>query len=64
MFGTYNRLRVHVYASDRAVIKAASLKLKKQFRHTRKDRVARHKFYRQMLDYHHEHQDLCREFRL
>lgn len=59
---TYGRLGVHVWASDREVIKAASTKLKNKF--NRAEREARHKFYRRMLEEHKAQQDLCWEFRL
>jgi hypothetical protein len=53
-----------VWASDRAVVKAASLKLKKFARTGRAHREARHAFYRQMLNYHHGDQRLVADFRL
>jgi hypothetical protein len=52
MFGTYNRLRVHVLASDLAVIKAASRKLARKARYARAQRNNRHAFYRAMLKEH------------
>ncbi len=60
--GTYNRLNVHVWASNREVIKAASTKLKRKF--DRKEREARHRFYRLMLEEHKAAQEICLEFRL
>jgi hypothetical protein len=50
MLGTYHRLNLPVWASNREVIKAASRKLK-NWRNP-KEREARHKFYRTMIDYH------------
>jgi hypothetical protein len=64
MFGTYCRLHVHVWASDREVIRAAQRKLKRSVRYARKHREARHAFYRTMLDYHHQGQKLVAEHRL
>lgn len=64
MFGAYTRLGVHVGASNRDVIRAASRKLKKRFRFARKHRAARHKFYRQMLRHHRDHRKLVRAFNL
>lgn len=59
---TYGRLNVHVWASNRQVIKAASTKLRDKF--NPKEREVRHKFYRLMLEEHKAHQELCLEFRL
>ena len=64
MYGTYCRLGVHVWAPDCAVIRAASRKLKRVARHSRKYRQERHAFYRRMLDCHRAEQTLCMEFRL
>lgn len=64
MFGTYERLNVHVFASNRAVIKAASQKLKPECRFSREHRRGRHVFYRNMLEYHAKSQNLVRNFRL
>lgn len=58
MFGTYQRLRVSVYASNREVIKAASRKLTKQAMRS-EYRKPRHEFYRQMLGHHVKARDLA-----
>jgi hypothetical protein len=63
MYGTYQRLNLHVGENNRAVIKAASRKLKRSIRFARKHRAARHAFYRQMLNYHHDARDLFVTFR-
>jgi hypothetical protein len=63
MFGTYCRLNVHVYASNREVIKAAKGKLAKSALGP-KDREARKRFYRTMLDYHRDARKMVTEFRL
>jgi hypothetical protein len=52
LYGTYCRLRVHVSASNRAVIKAASRKITREHRYGRAQRDARHAFYRAMLECH------------
>jgi hypothetical protein len=64
MFGTYCRLDVHVFATNREVIRAASLKLKKSVRYRHAHRDARHAFYRAMLDYHKTERALLVEYRL
>lgn len=58
MFGTYNRLGVHVSASNVDVIRAASRKLQRRDRYTRKHREARHAFYRVMLHQHEQAREL------
>jgi hypothetical protein len=63
VFGTYNRLNVHVGASDIDVVRAARRKLKKSVRRARVHREGRHAFYRKMLAYHHEARDLFIEWR-
>lgn len=60
MLGTYNRLNLHVSASPREVIRAASRKIKRSHRYAREHRADRHKFYRLMLDYHGEAGELFR----
>lgn len=62
--GTYNRLRVHVSASDRTVIRAARRKIARKHRRTREHAEGRKHFYREMLRLHHNWQDMCREFRM
>lgn len=64
MYGTYCRLRVHVMASDVAVIKAARKRIAKPHRTGRRMRTARHAFFRKMLQVHHDAQALVKEFRL
>ena len=53
-FGTYQRLNVHVMASNRTVIRAARKKIDKKFRRDpdSKVRAARKSFYLSMLEYH------------
>jgi hypothetical protein len=62
MFGTYQRLNVHVWASNREVIRATASK----FRDWRNpaEREARKHFYRVMLMYHKDEQDVCLKWRL
>jgi hypothetical protein len=62
--GTYERLGVTVFASNREVIKAASRKLKLEARFARKQRKTRHAFYREMLACHRAALDLVIQFRL
>ena len=64
MVGTYQRLNLSVYASNREVIRAASRKLKPSARRSREYREGRHLFYRNMLEYHAEALRLAREWRL
>lgn len=64
MFGTYNRLRVTIYDSNIAVIKAASKKIDERFRKDRVRRNARHEFYRCMLEYHRKAIELASQWRL
>ena len=56
MQGTYERLRVHAFASwrDRERPHRRALAMRK----------ARKRFYHEMLDCHQRHQDLVRTFRL
>ena len=64
MFGTYNRLRVTIYDSNIAVIRAARKKIAKKHRRECARRSARHEFYRLMLSYHRAAIDLASEWRL
>lgn len=64
MFGTYCRLGVPVWSSDREVIRAARRLLAARARRGRDLRAERHAFYRQMLEFHHCGQALVREYRL
>lgn len=64
MFGTYQRLNVSIWASDRAVIKAARTKIDKSHRKGLQMRSQRKVFYRSMLYYHHKAQELANTFRL
>jgi hypothetical protein len=61
---TYERLGVTVFATDREVIKAASRKLKPEARFDRKQRAARHLFYREILACHRAARELVIRFRL
>ncbi len=64
MYGTYLRLNITVHDGWRAVIRAAAGKLTPQARRDPTHREARHRFYRQMLMYHHQAQQLVRTWRL
>ncbi len=64
MQGTYLHLDVRVWASDRAVIRAARRKLTQSARRDPAKREARKRFYREMLEHHANAQRLVAEFRL
>lgn len=64
MYGTYLRLNITVHDGWRAVVRAAAEKLTPQARRDPAHREVRHCFYRQMLAYHHEAQQLVRTWRL
>jgi hypothetical protein len=64
MYGTYLRLGVTVWTSDRAVIRAARRKLTRSARSDPSKREARKRFYREMLEHHANAQRLVAEFRL
>jgi hypothetical protein len=65
MYGTYLRLGITVHDGWRTVVRAAASKLKPRARADPKHhRAARHRFYRQMLAYHQQAQELVRTWRL
>lgn len=64
MYGTYLRLDVTVWASDRTVIRAARRKLTRTAQRDPAKREARKRFYREMLEHHANAQRLVAEFRL
>ncbi len=64
MQGAYDRLRVHVFASWRDVVRAANTRIAKRYRCDPAMREARKRFYREMLGCHQRHQDLVLTFRL
>jgi hypothetical protein len=64
MLATYQRLGVHIYASNRAVIKAAQRKIARKYRTSRKVRTQRHAFYREMLRHHKHERALAAAFNL
>jgi hypothetical protein len=64
MYGTYLRLDLTVWASDRAVIRAARRKLARPARRDPSQRDARKRFYREMLKHHANAQRLVAGFRL
>lgn len=63
-YGTYRRLGVHIYASNREVIRAAQKKLHPIFHYDRDVREQRHRFYREILSQHHQARAIAEEFRL
>jgi hypothetical protein len=64
MYGTYLRLDITVWASDRAVSRAARRKLTRSARRDPAKREARRRFYSEMLQHHANAQRLVAEFRL
>ncbi|CAM5299609.1 hypothetical protein AFEL58S_00423 [Afipia felis] len=64
MFATYQRLGVHVFASWRDVIRAASTRLAANARHDPARRPSRKQFYREMLRHHRDAQQIVHRFRL
>jgi hypothetical protein len=64
MQGAYDRLRVHVFASWRDVVRAANTRIASKHRRSAAMREARKRFYRDMLGCHQRHQELVRTFRL
>jgi hypothetical protein len=61
---TYGRLGVHVFASWRAVVRAANSRIAREHRHSAAMREARKQLYREMLGCHQRHRDLVFTFRL
>jgi hypothetical protein len=64
MYGTYLRLDITVHDGWRAVVRAASGKLNRQALRDPNRRAARKAFYRQMLDYHRQAQEIVAAWRL
>jgi hypothetical protein len=64
MYGTYLRLDITVHDGWRAVVRAASRKLNRQALRDPNRRAARKAFYRQMLEYHRQAQNIVLTWRL
>ncbi len=64
MYGTYCRLNLHVFATNRDVIRALRRKLKHDALRDPTKREARKTLYREILKQHHQAQGLVRHFRL
>lgn len=62
-FGTYQRLNVHVLASDREVIRATRKKISETHLYDRRARTARHSLYKEMLHHHKKARELYIEYR-
>ena len=64
-YGTYTRLPLSsgIWSSDIEVIRQARKVLAPESL-TRDKREARHKFFRELLEYHKGEQDICIKFRL
>lgn len=58
MYGTYQRLNLHVSASNIDVIRAVRRKIKKSSLHDTSRREARHEIYREMIQHHNDSRDL------
>jgi hypothetical protein len=63
-FGTYLRPDITVHDGWRAVVRAAARKLKPEAHRDPARRKARHRFYRQMLEYHRGAQEIVADWRL
>ena len=64
MYGTYLRLDITVYAGWRAVVRTAAMKLKPEVRCDPARRETRHRFDREMLEYHRGAQEIVSYWRL
>jgi hypothetical protein len=64
MYGTYLRLDITVHDGWRAVVRAASRKLTRRARRDPEHRTARKQFYRQMLEYHRQAQEIVATWQL
>jgi hypothetical protein len=64
MYGTYLRLDIAVHDGWRTVVRAAARKLAPHARRDPAQRAARHRFYREMLDYHRWAQEIVWTWRL
>lgn len=63
-YAQYCRLNVPISASDRAVIRAAAMKINPRARFDPNRRGDRHEYFRAMFDHHHDARDLAIHFRL
>lgn len=52
LYGTYCRLNLPVWATNREVVRAARRKLKRSVRRAHKHREARHAILRELLEHH------------
>ena len=66
MYSQYERLRIHVWARDVAVVRLCYTRLARPIRRSHEPRIRklRKAFYREMLGWHHGCQKLCRKYRL
>jgi hypothetical protein len=55
---------IHVASSDRQAIRILRNRLAPEVRKAQEHKAERHKLYRMMLEAHHNHQELVREWRL
>ena len=63
-YGTYLRLDITVHDGWCTVVRAAARKLTPEARRDPTEREVRHRFYRQMLEYHREAQEIVSYWRL
>ena len=63
-YGTYLHVDITVHDGGCAVVRAAAKKLTPKARREPAKREARHRYYRQMLDYHREAQEIVSYRRL
>lgn len=63
-YGTYQRLGVPVWASQRTLVRKAACLLSRDARRDPGKRALRHQFYRSMLDYQRQDRALCVRFRI
>lgn len=57
-FAAYNRLGLHVSASNREVVRAALRLLRRESRYGPKHRAPRQEFLRELIQHHHGARDL------
>lgn len=62
MYAQYQRLNLHVTATNRELVKSAHKLLSPKGK-SNAQRQARHDWLRQMLNYHKDEQQLCKDFR-
>lgn len=64
MYATYLRLNLHVFDSRRDVVRAAHARIARDAQRDPAKREERKRFYREMLGYHRDAQQIVHRFRL